>query len=161
MDAVTAHFSEYYLFYIIGAAAVLPVLYLTKKWSVPVIFYILEILVYFGLMHLLVWGVVGITRWFAENSSMNALREDGKPIDAPDWGTPLIEFWQRESYRPGWVFYFEIAAAIIIVILVWRYRPMRVQRRKDRRRSGASGRKKTSAGVNPDVADLAKRYGRR
>ncbi|HEX72429.1 MAG TPA: hypothetical protein ENN65_03840 [Candidatus Hydrogenedentes bacterium] len=161
MDAVTAHLSEHYLYYIIGAAALLPVLYLTKRWSAPLVFYTLEIAVYLGLMHLVMWGLVGLTRWFAENSSMKALREDGKPIDAPDWGTPLLEFWQQEAYQPGWVYYVEIVAALLIIVLVWRYRPMRVQRRKDRRRA-AAGKKKTDLSKgNVEIPDFAKRYGRR
>ncbi len=161
MDAVAAHLSEYYLYYLIGVAALLPVLYLTRRWSGPLVFYTLEIAVYLGFMHLVMWALVGLTRWFAENSSMKALREDGRPIDAPDWGTPLLEFWQQEEYQPGWVFYMEIVAALLIIGLVWRYRPMRVQRRKERRRT-AAGNKKTGINKgNAEIPDFAKRYGRR
>lgn len=133
MDVVLEHFKEYYIAYILGAIVVLPGIYFTRRWTAPAILYAVEITVYLCLMHLAVWLVVGLTRWFKENSSMKALREDGRPVDSPDWGTPLLEFWKRAEYRPEWLLYVECVLLLIIIFLVWRYRPMRIQRRHKRR----------------------------
>jgi len=154
MDVVLEHLKEYYVAYVVVVICALPVLFFTRKWSVPIILYAIEVAIYLGLMHLAFFLLVRLTRWFKENSSMRALREDGRPVDAPEWGTPLLEFWKREAYDPSWIIWVEVAVAVLIVFLVWRYRPMRVQRK--RKRPGAApgkGKKSYAAYGRPNYAE--------
>jgi len=133
MDQVLAHFKEYYMMYAIIGVGLLPVIYLTRKWTVPVILYLVELAIYYALMHGAMHVIVGVTRWFKENSSMRALREDGKPLDTPEWSTPFLEFWNKQAYDPQWLVYVEIALAVIILLLVWKFRPIQFQRKKTKR----------------------------
>ena len=133
MDVLVAHLREYCLVYAVGAACVLPIIYLPRRYSVPIIFDTVEIAIYMVIMHVVVWLLVNLARWFRENSSMKALDASGRPLDAPTWDTPLLTFWQRELYDPAWVFWVEVALAALIVLAVWRYRPMRVKRPRKRR----------------------------
>jgi len=144
MELVLDHLKEHYGTYVVAALCVLPLLYVTKKWSVPIILYIIEISVYCAVMHTTMFLIVAVTRWFKENSSMRALREDGKPLDTPEWGTPWLEFWNTAAYDPRWVIYIEVALVVIILVLVWRYRPLKIQHRKTKRQFISEGGRKNS-----------------
>jgi hypothetical protein len=142
---VIAHLQEHAVLYIVLLVFVVPLLYFTRKYSLPIIFYTLETVIYLCSMHIATWLLVSLVRWFAENSSMKALREDGKPVDAPTWGTPFLNFWDRAAYDPKWLIYLEIALALIIMFLVWRYRPLRIKYKGKKRQfnnEGGSGGKK-------------------
>lgn len=140
MDAVTAHFQDFYGYYIVGALVLLPLLFFTRKYSLPLILFSIESIIYMGLMHVFIGTVVRVTRWFKENSSMRALREDGKPIDAPEWTTPWIAFWDETQYDPQWIYYMEIVFCVLVVIAVFRFRPMKVQRNRERKFDDSGGR---------------------
>jgi len=145
MDVVLEHLQEHYLVYVAVLVVALPLVYFTRKWSVPVILYTIEICIYMVIMHTAVFLLVMVTRWFKQESSMKALRPDGTPEDAPTWGTPYFEFWRRELYDPAWIVYVELAFILVIVLLVWRYRPMKIQRKG--RRQAALERRKGKAPV--------------
>ena len=132
MEQVLAHLQENATGYGIGAVCLLPVIFVTRKYSVPLILYIVEFAIYATALHVVVWCVVGLARWFKEQSSMKALRPDGKPADAPDWGTPLLEFWDKTQYKPHWLWIAEVVCLVIILALMWRYRPMKIQRKAKR-----------------------------
>lgn len=148
MEELMAHFQENAIGYGIGGVCLIPVIFVTRKYSVPFILYIVEFCIYATAMHIFFWLLVGMTRWFKEQSSMQALREDGKPLDTPEWGTPLLEFWKREEYDPNWVWMVEAAFLVVILFIMWRFRPMKIQRKAKRQtqefgksnaRSGKSG----------------------
>ena len=132
MDVLLAHVQENAVLYGVGVAFALPLVYLTRKYSVPAILYTVEYTIYACIMHLVVWMLVGATRWFKESSSMRALREDGKPIDTPEWGTPLLNFWDTDAYDPVVIWKVEVACLVVILLLMWRYRPMKIQRKPQR-----------------------------
>ncbi len=155
MEVLVAHFRDYALYYGISLVVLVPLLYATRKYSLPIIFYTLETVIYLGLMHIAVWLLVTVTRWFAENSSMRALREDGRPLDAPEWGTPLLEFWRREAYDPQWLVYVEIVAILLIILLVWKFRPLRIKY-KGKRRQFANEGKPGARGASPNWRDYSK-----
>ncbi|HPO17045.1 MAG TPA: hypothetical protein PLI09_26655 [Candidatus Hydrogenedentes bacterium] len=150
MDLVVTHLKEFYLYYLIGAVILLPAIFFTRKYSLPIIFYTLETAIYLILMHCAFYIGVKVTRWFAENSSMKALQEDGKPIDAPEWGTPFLQFWDKEAYTPAWMIYVEIVAAIIIIILVWKFRPLRIKYKPKKRQFANEGKSQ----YRPDYREL-------
>lgn len=141
------HFTEYYVTYIALLACVLPILYLTKAYSIPAMMYALELAIYFALMHVVVWGIVRVAFWFRQESTMRALSEDG-PDPSEAWRTPLLEFWQTEAYNPSWLLYVEAAFAIIILYLVIRYRPMKVQYKTKRQKMRERNEKQIRNRVN-------------
>lgn len=132
MEDVLAHLQDNMVGYGIGAVCLAPIIYVTRKYSVPFLLYIVEFLIYSAALHLVSWVLVVVTKWFKESSSMRALREDGRPEDAPEWATPLLEFWKTEEYNPNWIWKAELAALVIVLVLMWRYRPMKIQRKPKR-----------------------------
>ena len=84
------------------------------------------------IMHVVMWLLVAVTRWFKESSSMRALDKDGIPEDAPEWGTPLVEFWDTTAYDPNWVWKAELVCLVLVLAAMWRYRPMKIQRKPQR-----------------------------
>jgi hypothetical protein len=145
MDQVLAHLQEYYVAYGLVALGLLPIIYATRRYSVPLIFYTIEIIIYLIAIHVAVWAVVVTARWFKEQSTMRVL-SDGSPVAAPDWSTPLLEFWQRDLYSPSWLVWLEVVLALIVVGLVFKYRPMRVQQKRGWRFSEKKAKK---TGANP------------
>ncbi|MFP4501642.1 MAG: hypothetical protein ACLFTT_11630 [Candidatus Hydrogenedentota bacterium] len=137
MDMVLEHVSEHQTYYIVAAivfVAVLPLIYLTRRWSVPLIQYTIETIVYVISMHFAVGLVVRVAAWFKDQSSMK--RAFGtRQEEVPEWTNPWLVFWDREAYNPDWLFWFELVAVVLIVFLVWRYRPMRVRRRPQKKPS--------------------------
>ncbi|MCX8064746.1 MAG: hypothetical protein N3G21_06190 [Candidatus Hydrogenedentes bacterium] len=120
--------------YGVGVVLLIPFLYLTRKWSLPFLFYAIESLIYITFMHIFMFGFVKLVVWFYVNTQMRALRPDGTPAYVPDWQTPLVDFWNRNGYIPEWLFYLEIVFALVIILLVWRYRPPKLGPVKRRRR---------------------------
>lgn len=132
MDAVLEHLQEHYLIYLLVAVALLPILFVTRRYSVPLILYAVEYVIYLGIMHVLVGTIARVAAWFKEQSSMDQAFD--RPSDpAPEWSTPYLEFWDAEAYNPTWLLYFEIALAVLIFVMMWRVRPMQVRRRVDKR----------------------------
>ena len=132
MDAIIAHFKEYYIAYVVGLAALLPIIYVTRRYSVPAILYTVEVAIYLGLMHCIVGAIVRLAAWFKEQSAMEQAY-DRAPQAAPTWTTPFLRFWDYQAYVPQWVLYFEGVCALLIVYAVWRYRPLRIHRGRKQR----------------------------
>ncbi|MBI1319613.1 MAG: hypothetical protein GC168_11800 [Candidatus Hydrogenedens sp.] len=126
MDAIASHFQEYWLYWAVAAVLAAPIIFVTRRYSLPVIQYALESAIYMYIMHVIIGAVVRVASWFKTSSSMRALEEDGRPTDAVNWTTPFIEFWDKAKYDPEWIIYLEIGFAVVIVILVARYRPMKI-----------------------------------
>lgn len=140
MEVVTEHLQAHYAYYIVGALVLLPLVYIGRKYVLPGLLFTLESVIYMTLMHFSVGTLVRVTRWFKENSSMRALREDGVPVDAPEWTTPWLEFWDKTIYDPPWVFYVEIVFCILIVAAVFRYRPLKIRKGRNRKFDDSGGR---------------------
>jgi len=133
MDVVIDHFQQWYLAYAGAAVLCVPLIYFTRRYSLPFIQFCIEIALYSFIMHVLVWCVVGLATWFKNNSTMTALDENKRTKDVAFWETPLLEFWNREAYNPTWVFWLECVFALVIVYLVFRFRPMKVHSPHNRR----------------------------
>ena len=143
MDVVIAHFKEFYIYYIFGLLLLLPFIFLTRKWSLPVILYAIEVAIYWGLMHVSVFVIVKVAAWFKDQSSMKRAFSE-KTFESPDWNTPIVNFWERESYSPHWLFWVEVTLAVIVLLLVLRYRPMKVQHKKTRRSFKTEGQRRSA-----------------
>ncbi len=153
---VSEHVQANMNYYIGGAVVLIPLIILTRKWSVPIILYVIEICVYLCVMHTIVHVVTRVTAWFKTSSSMRALQKDGRPIDAVDWTTPLVSFWDKTLYDPEWVIYVEMVFAVIVLVLVFWLRPMKTQKRVKPRFS-IDGSKNTS---DKDLLNAADKYGK-
>lgn len=137
-NLIVLHVWEHKVAYAIGGVVALIVIILTRKWSLPFLFYAVETLIYLAIMHIVMHGFVVLTVWFYVNTQMRALRPDGTPAYVPDWQTPLVDFWNRGGYIPEWIFYVELVFAGVIIFLVWRYRPPKLGPVKRRRRTKVS-----------------------
>ena len=128
LTPILDHLKQYAPVYVLAALVIGAFIYFTRRWTVPILLYAIETAIYIGCMHVGVGVVTRVARWFKDQSSMKRAF-DTKDFKAPDWTTPWLEFWNRDGYHPPNLFYVELAFAIIIVFLVWRYRPLRVRRR--------------------------------
>ncbi len=139
VEEIVEHFRTNYSIYIAVIICLLPVIFFTRKYSLPAIFYTIEILIYLALMHVTMYTMVIIAKWFKEQSSMKALHD---PERAPDWQTPLIAFWQKDEYNPVGVYYTEMAFVLVVFYLVYRFRPPKFKRKP--KRQAAQDRSKSA-----------------
>jgi len=120
LDHIEAHAA----FYIAGAVMLLPLIYFTKRYSVPLILYTVEIGTYLSVIHFAVHYIVAFIHWFKEETDKDPLHPE---VSHYDWETPLSGFWIREKYHPDFLFLMEIVFAVLIVVIVFRFRPMKIQ----------------------------------
>jgi len=154
-NLIYGHFEDNWKIYAIVLAFMIPIIIVTRKWSLPVIFYTIETTIYLVLMHIIVHVFVIVVVWFKVNTSMRALREDGTPAEVPDWATPLYDFWNLEAYIPKWIAYVEIAFVIAIILLVIWFRPPVLGPVKSKR---AKRRSKEQSAVREEMEKKKARY---
>ncbi len=130
MDALIQHLSENWVAYVVILACAFPILWVFRKYTFPFIFWTIEWIIYCGLFHTAVHLLVRLVGWFHYNTQMEMLEENRVHMD---WATPLVEFWNREAYRPAWLFWMELVVAILFLMAMIRYRPMAVQKVKPRK----------------------------
>ena len=130
MEIVLEHLQSYWMYYAIGAAVLLPPLIYFRRWSLPLIQYAVEYVIYLGLIHVGLATIVLVTGWFVDQSTMKRARGLVGENYNPGWRIPLLEFWNRELYNPVWLFYAEIVVAVFVFVLMVRLRGIGVQRKK-------------------------------
>jgi hypothetical protein len=130
MDAVAQHVAENWKAYAVLLACLVPTLVIFRKFTVPAMVWAIEWVMYCGLFHVAVNVFVRIVRWFQYNTQME-MREEERVYK--DWATPLVDFWNRDGYRPGWIFWLELAVAVVFLLAMIRYRPMTVQKVRSRK----------------------------
>ncbi len=139
MDALVQHLQQHMLVYLAGLACLVPIVYITRRWAVPLLLYVAEFVIYVVFMHLFIHGAVAFGSWYRQESTFRVLADGTRTVEA-DWGTPLVEAWTRELYRPEWLFYVEAALVVAIIVCMYRYRPLRVQQPKPKSASRPAGR---------------------
>ena len=139
MEPLFNHFKEFYGYYIMGAICVLPFIIVFRRVAVPAIMYVVEFCIYTGLLHCLTYGVVVTAAWFKDQSTMKRAQGLVGQDFNPGWSTPIVDFWNREAYNPRWLFYFEIALLFLVIFMMWKYRPLRARRPKQK---GSAPKKK-------------------
>lgn len=125
MEPLLVHVQENWKGYAAIGAVLLPVLYLTRRYTLPAIQWCVELAVYSAIFHVVLHYLVAVAAWFQYESQMKMLVQEKVHTG---WETPLTHFWDRELYHPGWVFYFEVVVVIGIVAAMIRYRPMTTQK---------------------------------
>jgi hypothetical protein len=150
MDALVQHVSENWVAYAVILACGMPVILIFRKYTIPVIFWTFEWIIYCGLFHVVVNVLVRIIRWFQYNTQME-MREEERVYK--DWATPLIEFWDRKAYSPEWIFWVELVFVVVLLVAMIRYRPMTTQKVKPRKTA-------LTKGMGPSKS-LADKYGKK
>ena len=145
MEMAIAHIQEHAAQYGIIAAILVPFLYFTRKWTWGPIQWVLELIVYSGIVHTVLHYIVMLTDWFQFESQMKMLVDQKVRMG---YVTPLEAPWQMEAYNPAWIFYIEIAAIILIIAAMFRYRPMKTQKPLPKREALRKG---VVPGVRPPM----------
>lgn len=128
MDVAIQHIQAHLAIYVTGAAVLLPLLYAFRYWTFPVIFHAIELTLYLSLFHVVTGGLVRFFQYFKSQTQMeNAL---GPGAQEAAWTTPInLNFWQKDLYEPIGLFYFEIGAAVFLLFLVYKFRPVKYNRK--------------------------------
>ena len=148
MNAVIEHLQQHLIPYIVLSVGLIIFIYSTRRYSVPIIQYALEVTIYCAGMHLVVWAITSGAAAFKRASSFKVLAAD-REAEAR-WTTPILRFWELDKYDPQWVSTLEMVFVGIIVFLVWRLRPMKIQKathatiQPSRRAGGMGGARTTS-----------------
>ena len=150
MELVLAHIQEHAAQYGVVAAIVVPLLYFTRRWTWGPIQWFLELIIYFGIFHTILHYAVALTDWFQFESQMKMLVDQKVRMG---YETPLTTPWMMEVYNPKWLFYVEIAAVVLIIMAMFRYRPMKTQKplpkREALRKGVAPGVRRSMPTVRP------------
>ena len=128
LTLIQSHFQQYFKIYIGVFIVLLPFAILFRRWSIPLILYFIELSVYLSIMHVVLRAFLHIAAWFKDQSSMN--KAFGTTDENPGWTTPLFEVWDRNAYYPKWILFVEIGFLIVVVLIMYRIRPLRPQKRK-------------------------------
>lgn len=165
MEAVLQHLRDNMIAYGVGTVCIVPVLYIFRRYTAPVIFHSIEYVIYVGVMHTVMAGVVRFFGYFKDQTAME--RAFGQEVPDSGFTTPFMEFWKREMYSPTWLFYLEISLAAAILFIVLKYRPVNFKsKNRYRGKQGPAGKKKkaTAAGSGSMMGRQSGRqssYGRR
>jgi hypothetical protein len=113
-----------------GAILALIVLFFTRRYAFPMIFFLLQYALCLVVMHGGTGGFVRMVSWFKAATAMKTLKKDTIESADPGWTTPFIEFWDKSLYDPEWIAYVEIGFAVVIFGLLVYFRGPVVKRRK-------------------------------
>jgi hypothetical protein len=130
MEVLTQHLQEHWRAYLFAAIIIIPLLIVFRRWAIPALQYGVELAIYLAVMHVLVGGVVVLAAWFKDQSTMKRARDLAEQNYNPGWTTPFVKFWDYGAYNPQWILYLQVILAIGIIFLMWKYRPMQLQKRK-------------------------------
>lgn len=125
MDVVISHVHQYLAQYAVGSALLVVALYATRRWTWGPVQWLIELVIYFGIFHVVLHYVVVLADWFHYESQMKMLVDQKVRMG---YSTPLDEPWVLELYNPRWLAYFEVAAVVLIIAAMIRYRPMKTQK---------------------------------
>lgn len=144
MEAVYEHVQENMVGYIVLAVVLLAVTVAFRKYTLPAIFYTIETSIYIVVFHTVFTGMVRFASWFRSQTEIRSTRATASQYTG-EFFTPMKEFWRKDLYSPEWLYYFEIAVIVAIIIIVIRYRPTAFGRKnKYRSTQNVPGGKKPS-----------------
>lgn len=152
MDAALEHLREHHKLYAVIVLLSVPLTVFFRRYSVPAILYAIEFVMYAVLMHAVLGGTVRLAAWFRAESTMERALDSA--ASHPGWTTPFARFYDRALYNPPWLFYLEVAALVIIVILMFKYRPLRPQKKKAKPLSARALSRKMAARARKRRAPL-------
>ena len=141
-EPLIEHVQEHMGAYIGGGVAALVVIALFRRIAVPVLGKLVELAIYFSIMHVAVGTFVRVVNWFKGATTMQGSRVRSDLDSAPGWETPWVAFWDSEAYTPSWLVYVEIGFCVAIVAIVWRFRPLFIKPKVDEKPKEVSETKK-------------------
>jgi len=119
---------------VIAAAIFLPIILITRKYSLPAILYVVEYTAYCVVAHLTVGGLTRTFSWFKSQTTFEALDDTGME-DRLGYTTPFnLDFWQKELYNPEWLFWLELGIAVALLYVVVMMRPLKFGGKNNRQR---------------------------
>lgn len=143
MDAVIVHLQQNWIAYTVFTVILLPVIFATRRYSLPLILWSIEVCIYLTALHLFLFGMVKAVVGFKYSTQMQ-WKEDEKVMET--WSMPLTEFWRRDLYDPSWIFWLEIVFLIAVVAFILKYRPIRIQAPPPKRDAVRKGMGMTRSG---------------
>jgi hypothetical protein len=135
---ILPHLREYMVLYIVGIPILIGIIVLTHRYSVPMIIFLLQIVIYNLIMHGIIHVAVPVFAWFKNSSAMKMVKA---PDDFVHWETPLRRFWDMESYDPSWIIWLEVVLSVVIFLLVYYFRPLKPQYKHKSRYQQAAEKK--------------------
>lgn len=138
-EAITLHLQENGVAYFVGSVVLIPLLVVFRKYTLPVLYHTAEYAIYCAIAHVLIGGLTRVFSWFRAETSFKNYSGDLSP-DFVAFTTPLNSgFWQRELYSPQWLFYFEIAVALLLLYVVIFVRPIKFKQKPYKSKKPAPG----------------------
>lgn len=128
MDSLIQFVQENAVLLGIIAIAVIPLGYVYRQYTFPLLFHSCEGLIYASIWHAVLWSMVSLATWFKNASSMEALDD----VTRADWSIPLMAPWDRAAYDPSWVFFLEVAGWVAILYIIIFIRPVGTKNRYKR-----------------------------
>ena len=126
MEDLAKYFTQYYIYYIIAAVLILPPLVIFRRYSAPIIQFLIELLLVSSGAHIVFHVAVGLISSFTNASSMElAFAKEVK--NKVDWQTPLVAIWDRTLYNPPALFYAEWVILAVLLALMWKFRAIRIK----------------------------------
>lgn len=123
-EPILPHLKAYAVFYIVGIPALIMIIALTRRYSVPLLVFCIEFFIASLIMHTLVHVNVRVFAWFKNSSSMRMVRDPEADVY---WTTPFLRFWERDVYDPQWIIWLELVFLAIILFVIYRFRPLKPQ----------------------------------
>lgn len=140
MESVLEHLREHMVLYAVTGVIGLPLLYLFRQYTGPILFHGLETAIYLTVFHVGFHYLISVFSWFRDQTEMDALGETGKQAA---FSTPLQEFWVRDAYSPSWLFWAEVGVVVLVLYVVIVIRPVRMKK-KNKYQGKESEKKKRS-----------------
>lgn len=118
MEAAFEHVRDNLGAYLVVCACAIPVLFVFRKHTGPVVFHTIEVIIYAAVTHAAFGGAVRSAWWFKSMTSMHL------DPNRQAFTTPWLAFWKKDLYAPEALYYAEVVFLILIIFVVARYRPM-------------------------------------
>jgi len=149
MSVILEHLQAHMVVYLIAVICILPAIVLSRRFSVPVLQFCMEVCIYWAILHTILHFFVKLAAWFRTESSFDRTKIE--------WVTPLYKFWIPEAYAPQWLKYVEVGIFVAVLILTWYFRPIQIKR--DRRRYVAPPKKKPTGYTSQPAYGANKKKG--
>jgi len=141
-EPLIEHVQENMGAYIGGGVAALVAIAVFRRVAIPFVSKLVELAIYFSTMHVVVGAFVRVVNWFKGATTMQGSRVKSDMESAPGWETPWVAFWDRSAYVPSWLVYVEIGFCVVIVGIVWHFRPLFIKPKVDEKPKEVSDTKK-------------------
>jgi hypothetical protein len=129
VEAITLHLQENGIAYFLVAVVIIPLAVVFRRYTLPFLYHTAEYAIYCAVAHTVIGGLTRAFSWFRAETAFKSYSGQLSPDFVP-MTTPLnMNFWQRSLYSPQWLFWFEIAVALLLVYVVIFIRPAKFKQK--------------------------------